>query len=109
MPSMIVSQTCLFANLGIANAQSRLLNLNFNFAYQLWRCHNPLVSLVIDKHIVLLAISLVSRISFLLVLLRYGHSLSEINNNNSNTTAQVLIKMPPTCNICCKINVDSIL
>jgi len=39
------SVTYMFSNLGIANAQSRLLSLNFNFANQLWRCHNPLVRL----------------------------------------------------------------
>jgi hypothetical protein len=40
------SVTDMFANLGIANAQSRLLSLNFIFANQLWCCHNPLVSLL---------------------------------------------------------------
>jgi len=53
------SVTYMFANLGIANGQSRLLSLNFNFANQLWRCHNALVRLL-DKHLVLLTVSLVS-------------------------------------------------
>jgi len=51
----------MFANLGIAKAQSRLLSLNFNFANQLWRCHNPLVRLVTEIHLVLLTISLLNR------------------------------------------------
>lgn len=40
------SVTDMFANLGITNAQSRLLSLNLNFVKQLRRCHNPLVSLL---------------------------------------------------------------
>jgi len=40
------SVTCMFANLGIANAQSRLLSSSFNSANQLWHCHNSLVRLI---------------------------------------------------------------
>jgi len=38
------SITDVFSNLGVANAQSRLHSLYFNFANHLWRCHNPLLA-----------------------------------------------------------------
>jgi len=38
------SFTYMFANLGIANTQSRLLSLKFYFANQLCRYHNPLLA-----------------------------------------------------------------
>jgi hypothetical protein len=40
------SVTDMFAILGIANAQRRLLSFGINFANQLRRCHNPLVNLL---------------------------------------------------------------
>jgi len=70
--------TDMFASLGIANAQSRLLSLNLNFANQLWRCHNPIISLLgsnMDIHLVLLTIRLVSRSYNFCYLLYYAKDL----------------------------------